>query len=382
MRVLIVPDKFKGTLTAAEAAAAIAEGWRQGRPRDELDLLPMSDGGDGFGEILGQRLGAAPRTVETVDAAHRPIQARFWWQEARKIALIESAQVIGLAQLPPGRFHPFELDTYGLGAVFRAAAALRPREWFIGIGGSATNDAGFGLARALGWQFGDRNGVALERWTELPHLASVAPPTQPLRLRGAAVAVDVTSPLLGRYGATQVFGPQKGIRPEDIKPAERCFRRLVRVMVTRSASLRGMEKRPGAGAAGGLGFGLEAFLGLPLVPGFVGFARLTQLRRWVRAADLVITGEGAIDLSTVALGKGVGRVGNLARHYHKPCIALAGAWEPGAFAARPFTAVAAIAPTLTSATAAMAEPRRWLAELARRAATAWLADGAPAPPGR
>ena len=145
LRVLIVPDKFKGTLTAAAAANAIAEGWRRRRPEDMITLLPISDGGDGFGAVLAERLGAERRTLKTVDAAHRPIQAHWWYDPHSGRALIEAAAINGLAQLPPGHFHPFELDTTGLGAVLKAAQEAGAREVLMGIGGSATNDAGFGL---------------------------------------------------------------------------------------------------------------------------------------------------------------------------------------------------------------------------------------------
>jgi len=112
LKVLICPDKFKGTLTALQAAEALAQGWRRSRPEDELTLLPMSDGGDGFGEVLGSVLHTETRTVRTVDAAHRLWEGRWWWEPSSQIAIIETAQVIGLALLPPGQFHPFELDTY------------------------------------------------------------------------------------------------------------------------------------------------------------------------------------------------------------------------------------------------------------------------------
>src|SRR5262245_6414999 len=121
LRVLIVPDKFKGTLTAQQAADAIACGWRSARPQDSLELLPMSDGGDGFGEIISRLLGAEAQTVKTTDAAHRPIEAEWWWHAPSQAAVIESARVIGLAMLPRGKYHPFELDTFGLGALLRTA---------------------------------------------------------------------------------------------------------------------------------------------------------------------------------------------------------------------------------------------------------------------
>src|SRR3989304_7138923 len=141
--VLIVPDKCKGTWTARQAAEAIAGGWHRSRPDDTLDVLPMSDGGDGFGEVMGRLIGAEVRTVATVDADHRPMSARWWWQPAERTAGIEAAEVIGLAMVGPG--DPLARDTFGLGAVLRAAAGASRTG--IGVGGSATNDGGVGVAR-------------------------------------------------------------------------------------------------------------------------------------------------------------------------------------------------------------------------------------------
>ena len=142
LRILLIPDKFKGTLSAGAAARAIAKGWHKARRQDSLDLLPMTDGGDGFGEVMSVLLCARIQRLGTVDAAHRPCSARWWWEPRTKTAIIESAAIVGLAMLPPGRFHPFELDTFGLGAVLRAAAAKGARRCLMGIGGSATNDGG------------------------------------------------------------------------------------------------------------------------------------------------------------------------------------------------------------------------------------------------
>src|SRR6266446_8426993 len=122
LNVLIVPDKFKGTLTAQAAADLIARGWHEARPQDRLELLPMSDGGDGFGEVLGRLLKVEEQTIATLDAAHRPLQAKWWWDRAAATAIIESAKIVGLAILPPKKFHPFDLDTFGLGAALAAAA--------------------------------------------------------------------------------------------------------------------------------------------------------------------------------------------------------------------------------------------------------------------
>src|SRR5437899_9266551 len=176
MRVLIVPDKFKGTLTAEQAAKAIAEGWRAERARDDLEILPMSDGGDGFGPVMARLMGAKTMGCHTIDAAHRSCNSKWWWEEKSKTAIIETAAVIGLAMLPRGKFHPFELDTYGVGALFAAAERRGAKSYLIGIGGSATNDGGFGLARALGWRFLNRQGQEISRWVELDALAEIRRP--------------------------------------------------------------------------------------------------------------------------------------------------------------------------------------------------------------
>lgn len=363
MHVLICPDKFKGTLTAREAADAIAAGWREIRPADELEEVPISDGGDGFGELLARQVGAEPQAVPTVDAAHRRVRASWWWHAGDRLALVESARVIGLAMLPRGRYHPFDLDTFGLGAVLRDVARRRPDACWVGIGGSATNDAGFGLARALGWKFLDRAGDHLTRWTDLDRLDRIRPPRARLNLGQLTVAVDVRNRLLGRDGATRIYGPQKGIRPQDVSVAERCFRRLVR-RVNDGLGLSFQPSRvAGSGAAGGLGFGLVAFAGARVKSGFELFARAVRLPDQIRRTDLVITGEGAIDLTTVRMGKGVGQVARLCAARGKPCIGLAGRSEVG-LAAGGFRDVQAIVPALAKAEDAMRRPAYWLTRLA------------------
>ncbi|MGI8965789.1 MAG: glycerate kinase, partial [Limisphaerales bacterium] len=179
MKVLIVPDKFKGTLTARAAAKSIGTGWEKIRSRDQLELLPMSDGGHDFGEIIGQLLGAKTQRIETVDAAHRPIETIWWRDFKNKIAIIDSAKIIGLAQLASNKFHPFELDTFGLGKVLQAADDSGAKKCLIGIGGSATNDSGFGMARALGWKFLDQDNFEIRDWWQLHKLAQIKNPQKP-----------------------------------------------------------------------------------------------------------------------------------------------------------------------------------------------------------
>lgn len=363
LRVFIAPDKFKGTLTARAAAEAMAKGWRRARPHDELTLLPISDGGDGFGAVMSECLGAVPQRIKTVDAAHRPCVATWWWDAETKTAIVESARIVGLAMLPPGKFHPFQLDTAGLGKVLRAAKRKGARKIIVGIGGSATNDGGFGLARALGWKFLDAHGRTIRRWTELHALATIhAPKRSPLP--EIIVAVDVQNKLLGLRGATRIYGPQKGIRPEDVAPAEACLRRLAESV--KRVTGRNPAQIAGTGAAGGLGFGLIAFAGARLVPGFALFARQAELGRLLRNADLVITGEGAIDDSTV-MGKGVGELAHDCRRLRIPCIGLAGRATRTRGVKRLFRIVEGLTDFLP-VTVATRQPGNNLARLAERVA--------------
>lgn len=369
VKILVIPDKFKGTLTASAAANAIARGWRKARPRDSVELLPMSDGGDGFGEVMSTVLKAKIRRVKTVDAAHRVRVANWWWESKTKTAIIESASVIGLAKLPFRKFHPFELDTFGLGKVIQAAAQAGARRCIIGIGGSATNDGGFGLARAVGWKFLDGDGHSIERWTELRRLARVVRPKRQRWFKELIVAVDVQNPLLGVRGATRIYGPQKGLRSSEFAEAERNLRRLACVLSRSNRLKPELQACPGAGAAGGLGFGLMTFLGAKLEPGFELFARNAELDRRFRDADLVITGEGRIDESTF-MGKGTGEVARWCNKWNVPSILLAG----DVFGLVP----AHLAPPkthslteLTSAEAAKTNADLWLERLAERVARAW-----------
>lgn len=376
MNVLIIPDKFKGTLPASAAAEAIAKGWQKARPLDSIVSLPMSDGGDGFGEVLGQLLHAKIQKIKTVDAAHRPCEANWWWEPETRTAVIESANVIGLAKLPPGKFHPFELDTYGLGAVIQAASQKGAKRCLIGIGGSATNDGGFGMARALGWKFWDRDDKPIERWTELDRLKRISRPARTRWFKELVVAVDVQNPLLGIRGATWVYGPQKGLRKEDFAKSEKCLRRLAEVMgqfvvpalAGPNRLKAGLQTVAGAGAAGGLGFGLLAFARAKAEPGFELFARFAKMEKLLRTADLVITGEGCIDESTF-MGKGVGEIARRCRKIKIPCVAFAGNIT-ARMTANQFFAEAHALSELTTIASAKSNPAAWLEKLTERHATA------------
>lgn len=376
VRVLIAPDKFKGTLTASGAAQAMARGWRRARPEDELTLLPISDGGDGFGALFARQMGARSVRSVVTDAAGRRVRAQWWWQADRRTAIIESARVVGLAMLPAGKFHPFQLDTRGLGALLRKAKKKGARRCVIGLGGSATNDGGFGLARGLGWKFLDRAGTSIERWTGLHRLQRIEPPPQKDWPGRIIVALDVQNTLLGPRGCTRVYGPQKGLRPREFARAEAALRRLA--MVTQRRTGRNCSQWAGAGAAGGLGFGLAAFLGAKLTPGFAFVARQLRLAAAVRRADLVVTGEGRLDRSSL-MGKGVGELASLCVANQIPCAAVAGVLADQSRLGRRFCALAALTDWVAPQRA-LAHPAPWLERASRfvagriTAQLPWLAE--------
>ncbi len=369
LHVLIVPDKFKGTLTARQAAMAIARGWTEVRPDDHIDQLPMADGGDGFAEVLGQLLEAEKMTCHTVDAAGRPRAAEWWYARGTGTAIVEAAQVNGLSLFSAGQYHPFQLDTFGLGAVLRAAKEAGARRLYVGIGGSATNDGGFGLARAFGWRFWTAGGKEILTWSDLERLARVEAPLAPLGFAELIIAVDVSNPLLGSEGASRIYGPQKGLQEVDISKAERCLGRLAEVM--QNLQNKDYARHPGAGAAGGLGFGLKAFCGGEFRSGAEVFAEVSRLEARMQTADLVITAEGSMDAQTL-MGKGVGLIAAMAARAGKPCLCLAGSVsvDPGSMPWPGFQSFAII-PLIAPRPEALAQPEECLWRLASHAARAF-----------
>lgn len=295
MRVLLAPDSFAGTLTARQAAAALAAGWRSERPGDDLLLQPLSDGGPGFLEPLpGQRV-----TALVQDPLGRPTLATFVLDGTT--AYVEAALAAGLALLDPQDRDPGVATTYGVGQLVQAAAEAGASRVVVGLGGTATNDGGAGLLAALGlltpagWS---GRGVSVE----------------------LVAATDVDSPLLGEHGATRVFAPQKGATAQQVEELEAAMARWADGI---EAHL-GVRVRdlPGAGAAGGLGFALLA-LGATRLPGLDVVAEAVGLDGLIASADLVVTGEGRLDGSSTR-GKVVAGVAVRALEHGVPCVAVAG----------------------------------------------------------
>lgn len=320
MRILFAPDKFKGSLTAREAADAMQRGWQRAWPDCETARHPVADGGDGTLDVVGETTGLQRRRTAARDARGRLREAVWLWDAPGRTAWIECSRVAGLAGLAEDERRPLTATSAGLGDLLLAAAEAGAERVMVALGGSATNDAGCGMAAAAGFGFLDGDGRRLD---PVPAgLATLARIERPARSFPVLTGlVDVDNPLLGPAGASHVYGPQKGATPADVATLEQTLS-VVAAIARRDLGAPDAST-PGAGAAGGLGYGLMAFFGGQLRPGFDLVAELTGLRAAVRGADLVVTGEGRLDAQTAA-GKAPAGVGRLARGCGKPVIALAG----------------------------------------------------------
>ena len=358
-RFLVAPDKFKGSLSAGEAADAIAEGIRRVFPDAEIDLCPIADGGEGFMESLAAALNAEWVSCPAVDALDRPIDSRY--AISGKTAILEMAETSGLWRISADERSPLDATTKGTGMqILDAIVRHGVDKVILGIGGSATNDGGCGMARALGVSFQDQEGNELEptprnleRVTKISMEGCIALPE-------IVAACDVENPLLGKKGATAVFSAQKGAGPEDQVMLENALGRVVELSKGELAA-----EIPGAGAAGGLGFGLLHFAGAGLESGFDLIADLLGLKKRIAAADHVVTGEGALDHQSLA-GKGPVALARMARDLSVPVTGFCGITDEAARASGLFTEIHSLAdsglplevlianagPMLTSMTAA------------------------------
>ncbi|WP_422732952.1 glycerate kinase [Micromonospora sp. WMMD558] len=327
MRVLLCPDKFAGTLSAPDVAAAVADGWHEVAGGDELLVRPLADGGPGFLDVLADALDARRVPVPTVDPLGRPAAGEIL-VTADGTAYVESAQACGLHLLTPAERDPKATTSYGLGLLVAAAVEHGARQVVIGLGGSATNDAGAGMLTALGVTPLDDAGRALPYGGAA--LAAVAALDGVPRLRDARLvaATDVDNPLLGLHGASNVFGPQKGADKANVLLLDAALERFAAVLERDLPGCpAGLGALPGGGAAGGLGAAVLALggrceSGIGLVTGAVG------LDTALDTVDLVITGEGSFDHQSLR-GKVVAGVAGAARDRGVPCVVLAGRVSTG-----------------------------------------------------
>jgi glycerate kinase len=330
MKIVVAPDKFKGSLSAPEAARAMARGVCAACPDAVIDLVPMADGGEGTVEALVAATGGEFREATVSGPLGDPVAARFGLLGDGATAVLEMASASGLVLLAPDRRDPLRASTRGTGELLRAALETGASTVIVGIGGSATNDGGAGLAQALGARLLDEEGKELPPGgAALADLARIDVSGMDPRLEGVSirVACDVTNPLCGPSGASAVYGPQKGASPSMIDRLDAALAHYARI-IARDLSLD-VAGLPGAGAAGGLGAGLVAFAGGALTPGIELVIAAVGLRDRLRGADLCLTGEGGLDASS-AFGKTAVGVARSARDAGVPCLALAGMIGPGA----------------------------------------------------
>lgn len=320
-RILIAPDKFKGTLTSDEAARAIERGLRRTWPRAKIARLALTDGGEGFVETMVRLTGGKRRTSTTVDAAGRPRRARWGVLGDGRTAVIGLSEASGLAHLPKKLRRADRTSNLGTGRLIAAALRAGYEEILIGLGGSATTEGGISLAAAIGYRFLDNRGLPISlNGAGLAQLHHIEPPLRRPRAR-FVVATDVGNPLFGMKGAACQFAPQKGADAAMVRQLDAGLRRLARIV--RRDLGRDLAARPGAGAAGGCGYGLMAFFHAKREDGFQLIRRRAGLDALIRAHDLVITGEGSFDRTSL-LGKAPAQLGRLARKLKRPVWALCG----------------------------------------------------------
>ncbi len=324
MKIVVAPNAFKDSLTAAAAAEAITTGIRRVTPDAVCVHVPIADGGDGLFDVVKSVFGGETVTKTVTGPVFRPVDAEFLFLPEEKTAVVEMARASGLALLKQEERSARATTTLGTGELVRAALEKGATKILVGIGGSATNDGGIGFAAALGVKFLDADGAEVapvgENLGAIARIDISGRRFDPSKIRVEAVC-DVDNPLTGPRGASAVFGPQKGATPEDVAFLDAGLANLAeRIRRDLGADI---EHMPGAGAAGGLGAGLAAFAGAELRAGVDVVLDMVGIDEQLADADLAFTAEGRIDFQT-AFGKGPAGVGARAKRHGVPCLALAG----------------------------------------------------------
>lgn len=329
MKIVIAPDSFKGSLTALQVAEAIEAGLRRVFPAATIEKVPMADGGEGTVQSLVDATGGEILTAQVLDPLGNPIDAQYGVLGDGRTAVIEMAAASGLTLVPLDKRDPRVTTTYGTGELIRAALVHGCRKLIIGIGGSATNDGGAGMAQALGAKLLTTNGEQIEPGGgALATLNAIDLSDLDPRIAETetVVACDVNNPLTGKEGASHVYGPQKGATPEMIEVLDANLAHYDSILQRDLG--KSVNTVPGAGAAGGLGAGLMAFLNASLKSGIEIVTEAAQLSKQFAGADLVITGEGQINFQTV-FGKTPVGVAKVAKTHNLPVIAIAGSIADG-----------------------------------------------------
>ncbi|AET68959.1 glycerate kinase [Desulfosporosinus orientis DSM 765] len=324
MKIVIAPDSFKGCLNAFSVAQAMSRGVQQIYPSCEIDLIPMADGGEGTVEAILSAVPGEKVKVQVTDPLGRPIEAIYGLIEGGSTAIIEMAAASGLTLLSEAEKNPRLTSTYGTGLIIKDALERGVKKILLGIGGSATNDGGAGLAAALGVRLLDKHGkelspggAALRDLAEID-MSKINPRLSEVKIE---VACDVQNPLCGPMGASAVYGPQKGANSEDIRYLDKALKNFGEQL----SSIAGINllELPGGGAAGGLGAGSVGFLGAQLRPGSEIVLEVANAEAKIKTADLVLTGEGRTDFQT-AYGKVPVGVAALAKNHNVPVLVISG----------------------------------------------------------
>jgi glycerate kinase len=370
LRILVAPQEFKGTLTARQAAEAMARGLQRALPAAEIEMLPLADGGPGTVDALVEATRGRYLTKEVRDPLGRPVRARWGALGDKRTAVIEMAAASGLTLLSEDERDAMRASTFGTGQLIAAALDARYRQLIVGLGGSATNDGGAGAAQALGARLLDGEGEELEPGgAALARLARIDVKRLDGRLAEAevVVATDVANPLCGRNGASLLYGAQKGATREQARALDAALAHYAEV-VKRDLGID-IPNVAGFGAAGGLAAGLVAFCGATVRPGFDVVAEVVGFAERMRAADLIVTGEGRLDRQT-AFGKTPAGVARAARAASKPVVAVVGSVREHETASL-FDAVCAVTPDLASEADALARPEDLIARAAELAGVWW-----------
>ena len=322
MKIVVAPDSFKGSLTAIEVSDAIEQGIREIFPEAEIIKIPMADGGEGTVQCLINAAGGEILREKVTDPLGGEVLAHYGILGDKKTAVIEMAEASGLTLVPENKRNPLITTTYGTGQLIKAALNQGCRKMIIGIGGSATNDGGAGMVQALDVRLLDKQdkeiGFGGAELMNIHHI-DISQMDQRISKLEILVASDVKNPLCGHSGATRIYGPQKGATEEMMVILEQALARFAHII--NKALHKDVKDIPGAGAAGGLGAGLMAFLGAKLKPGIEIIIEAVKLEEAMKDADLVITGEGKIDSQTI-YGKVPVGVAKIAKKYHVPVMAI------------------------------------------------------------
>jgi glycerate kinase len=361
MRILVAPDKFKGSLTAQEVAATISRAIHSVDPGIEVDLFPIADGGEGTAAILARHLGADRQSTQTVDPIGRPVEAESF--AGNGVGILDMSAASGLWRLNADELDPMHATTFGTGIQIGQLSEAGVSRILVGLGGSATSDAGLGMAAALGYKFYANNGEPIvPSPARFSDIAVIEPPSRSFSVEVVGLS-DVETRLTGHAGAIYTFGPQKGLTPPLVVKVDRDLIQLV----TRIEKQLGTNfcDLPRSGAAGGLGYGILTFLRGSLVSGFDFLADSAKLLDRVVEADLVITGEGKLDRQTLQ-GKGPFGVAAMASRCGKPVWAVAGVIEDRAQLAPHFTKTMSLVDENTSLEEALRDPEGVLFDKVRR----------------